>query len=383
MAKDKSKDELKGDLAEKETAKRTASEAKEAETAEAVIPIAENPKATKAAKNVKKRGTKSETQDQLEETQLESDSGKEAITKELEEKDGGIQESGETTSEADEKGEVKTAKAGKRSAKALKEAEEKQAKETRKAAAETDEAEKPKQPQKPARPKLERKGKKFQKAAEQIDKNKVYKLTEALDLAIKTSPVKFDATVEMHVRLGVNPKHADQNLRDIVVLPSGTGKTIRVAVFADDENIAAAKKAGADIAGTEEILQNLDKGSINFDILIATPATMPKLGKYAKVLGPKGLMPNPKSGTVANDVVKAVQEAKAGRVEYRVDGTGIVHVGIGKVSFGKDKLLVNAQAIAKSLKAAKPASIKGTYVKTVHISTSMGPSVTVENAAIA
>src|SRR6185369_380380 len=166
-----------------------------------------------------------------------------------------------------------------------------------------------------------------------IEKDKQYSVKEALELAIKTSPVKFDATVELHVNLGVDPRQADQNVRDNVVLPAGTGKTIRIAVLAEADDAAAAKKAGADIAGMEDLLKDIEKGIINFDTLIATPALMAKLGKYARVLGPKGLMPNPKSGTVTPDVVKAVEQAKAGRVEYRVDSTGIVHVAFGKVSF--------------------------------------------------
>lgn len=276
--------------------------------------------------------------------------------------------------------EKKTAKAGKRSEKSLKEAEEKQAKEERKSS-ET-ETDKPKQQAKPARSKLERQGKNFRKVAEAVDKTKVYSLADALDLAVKTNPAKFDATVELHINLGVDPRQADQNLRDTLVLPAGTGKTVRVAVLADGDDAATAKKAGADIAGYEEFLQQLDKGVIDFDILIATPAMMPKLGKYARTLGPKGLMPNPKSGTVTTDVVKAVSEAKAGRVEYRVDSTGIVHVGFGKVSFGAEKLMQNARVILNSIRSNKPASIKGTYVKSVHVTTSMGPSMKVETSEV-
>lgn len=270
------------------------------------------------------------------------------------------------------------AKAGKRSAKAIAEAEEKKAKEARKAdQVEAEKEDKPKQVQN-VRSKLERKGKNFRKAAEQIEKGKVYSLPQALDLATKTNPVKFDATVEMHIRLGVDPRQADQNIRDTIVLPAGTGKTVRVAVFADVEDAAKAKQAGADIAADDEFLQQLDKGTIDFDVLIATPAMMAKLGKYARVLGPKGLMPNPKSGTVTNDVEKAVKEAKAGRVEYRVDSTGIIHVGVGKVSFGADKLADNARALLASVKGNKPASIKGSYVKSMYVTTSMGPSIPVD-----
>lgn len=273
------------------------------------------------------------------------------------------------TEEAEEKA---TAKAGKRSAKSQKEAEEKTAKEERKThAADGSAEEKPKQAAKPTRSRLERRGKKFRDAAKLVEAGKNYNLADALELAQKTSPTKFDATVEMHVNLNVDPRHADQNIRDNLVLPAGTGKTVRVAVF-DDEKVT-----GADLSGVETITKQLDKGELNFDVLVATPAQMPKLGKYARVLGPRGLMPNPKSGTVTTDVTKAVQEAKAGRVEYRVDSTGIVHIGIGKVSFGQKKLLENAQAVVASIKSNKPSSVKGNYVKAAHVSTSMGPSITV------
>nr|AIA18348.1 ribosomal protein L1 [uncultured bacterium] len=267
------------------------------------------------------------------------------------------------------------AKAGKRSAKAQEAAEEKAAKEERKAAkaegeASDDEAPK-KKPVKPTRPRVERQGKKFQEVAKLVEKDKVYSLKEAIALAGKTSPVKFDATVELHVNLNVDPRQADQNLRDNLVLPAGTGKTVRVAVFADE------KVEGADLAGVEVITAALEKGVIEFDVLVSTPANMPKLGKYARLLGPRGLMPNPKSGTVTPDVAKAVQQSKAGKVEYRVDSTGIIHVGIGKVSFSTTDLESNARALLTSLKANKPGSIKGTYVKSIHLTTSMGPSIKV------
>jgi large subunit ribosomal protein L1 len=267
------------------------------------------------------------------------------------------------------------AKAGKRSAKAVREAEEQQAKEERKAGGETAEA-KLKAPVKPARSRLERRGKQYRKQAEQIEKGKAYALDQAIELARKTSHVKFDATVEIHVRLGVDPRQADQNIRDNLVLPAGTGKSVKIAVLTDDA--AAAKQAGADIAGTDDLLAQLDKGVMDFDVLIATPALMPRLGKYARTLGPRGLMPNPKSGTVTTDVAKAVSEAKAGRVEYRVDSTGIVHLGIGKVSFTPDQLKQNAQAVIASITANKPQGLKGTYFKSIHLTTSMGPSIAVE-----
>lgn len=267
-----------------------------------------------------------------------------------------------------------TAKAGKRSAKAIEETEAKVEKEERKAAraeSEAADAEKPKVAVTPTRSLLERRSKGYRKSAEQIEKGKVYSLKEAMDLATKTSSVKFDASVELHVNLGVDPRQADQNIRANLVLPQGTGKTVRIAVFADD------KADGADLSGVEEISKQLEKGTINFDTLIATPANMAKLGKYARLLGPRGLMPNPKSGTVTNDVAKAVTEAKAGRVEFRVDSTGIVHLSIGKVSFGGAKLLENASAVMASIRAAKPSSVKGNYLKAVHVTTSMGPSITV------
>ena len=276
--------------------------------------------------------------------------------------------------EAEPDREAKTAKAGKRSAKGLEEAEAKQEKIEHQQHREEEQAEaeaKPKQPVKPTRTRLERRSKGFRKAAEQIEKDKVYELKEALELATKTSSVKFDASVELHVNLGVDPRQADQNIRANLVLPQGTGKTVRVAAFTDD------KVDGADISGVEDISKELEKGTITFDVLVSTPANMAKLGKYARLLGPRGLMPNPKSGTVTTDVNKAVAEAKAGRVEYRVDSTGIVHLSIGKVSFGGAKLLENATAVMDSIKSNKPQNLKGNYIKAVHVTTTMGPSIKV------
>ncbi len=279
------------------------------------------------------------------------------------------------------------AKAGKRSAKALQEDEEKLAKEKRKASKTEDSEIKSQGTQSAQKPRtaearLKARGKKYRKAYELLDKAKEYNLTEALDMAIKTSTTKFDATIELHINLGVDPKHADQNIRGNLVLPAGTGKTSRIAVFAETDDAAKAKKVGADIVGIEEITDKLAKEALDFDVLIATPATMSKLGKYARLLGPKGLMPNPKSGTVTTDVAKAVTEAKAGRVEYRVDSTGIVHLGFGKVSFSADKLRQNASAVLDSIKNAKPTSTKGSYIKAVHITTSMGPSIRLSTSEV-
>lgn len=286
-----------------------------------------------------------------------------------------VEKTTDTTAPSDEK----LAKAGKRSAKALAEAEEKAAKEQRKeegVEAKAAEDNKPTHIQK-TRSKLERSGKKFREASELVDKNIEYSTKDALELATKTATTSFDSTVELHVRLGVDPKQADQNIRETLVLPAGTGKTVRVAVFGEEDDVAAAKKAGADVAGAEEFLQQLDKGVIDFDVLVATPAVMAKLGKYARVLGPKGLMPNPKSGTVTKDVAKAISQAKAGKVEFRVDEYGIVHLGVGKVSFGAENLYQNVQAVFSSLKAAKPSSLKNNYVKNIYITTTMGPSIKV------
>ena len=272
------------------------------------------------------------------------------------------------------------AKAGKRSEKSIREAEEKAEKEARKEAGDTsaqvdvDESRK-KGPAPKVRSRLERRGKKYQEVAKLVEKDKLYTLKEAAELATKTNPTKFDASVEVHARLGVDPRQADQNIRATVVLPNGTGKTLRVAVFAPESEHAAAKKAGADVVGDEDFLKQLDKENINFDVLVATPQYMPKLGKYARTLGPKGLMPNPKSGTVSTDVAKAVSEAKAGKVEYRVDKQAAIHLAVGKVSFGADKIEENLQAFFSSLQSQKPASLKGVFVHSVTLTTTMGPGI--------
>jgi large subunit ribosomal protein L1 len=277
------------------------------------------------------------------------------------------------------------AKSGKRSEKSIKEVSEKIAKDERKekgdlAAKSGEEKSHSKKGPKPTtRPLIERRGKNYRKVAKLVDKNTVYTLKDGLEIAVNTNPSKFDASLEIHVRLGVDPRQADQNIRATVSLPNGTGKTVRVAVFAPETEHAAAKKAGADIAGDEDFLRQLDKEEINFDILIATPQYMPKLGKYARLLGPRGLMPNPKSGSVATNVSKAVIEAKGGKVEYRVDKQSIVHLSIGKVSFGAKMLEENAIAFFDSLRSHKPSGLKSVYVKTTSISTTQGPGIKIEN----
>jgi len=246
--------------------------------------------------------------------------------------------------------EEKFAKSGKRSKKHAEEVAEKEAKEARKAAGDTtpldgSEAVVKKGPKPITRPRIERRGKKYQEASKKVEKDTVYNLSEALKLATETNPAKFDASVEIHARLGVDPRQADQNIRSTVILPNGTGKDVKVAVFAPENEHKTAKDAGANIVGDEEFLKQLDKEELNFDVLIATPAYMPKLGKYA----------------------------------YRVDKQAIVHLSIGKVSFGAEKLEENAKAFFDSLASQKPSSIKGAYVKSVSIATSQGPSIKTEN----
>lgn len=286
----------------------------------------------------------------------------------------------ETTAEPATAETEQFAKSGKKSKKHIEEVKAEEARQARKAETKALEeaGEKPKGAAPITRPKIERRGKKYQAAAKQIEK-KAYTLKDALELAQKTNPSKFDATVEAHVRLGVDPRQADQNIRATVVLPHGNGKTIRVAVFAPLDEAKKAAAAGADIAEDEEFLKRLEKGEIDFDVLISTPAYMPKLGKFARLLGPKGLMPNPKAGTVTVDLEKAVKESKAGKVEYRVDKQAIIHIGLGKTSFSAADLLENAETFFESLKAHRPASLKGSYVKSIFVTTSQGPSIEVEN----
>jgi large subunit ribosomal protein L1 len=222
------------------------------------------------------------------------------------------------------------------------------------------------------------KGKKYQEAVKLVERTKAYDVQEAIELAKKTSIVKFDATVEAAFRLGVDPKKADQQIRGAVVLPNGTGKTQRVLVFAKGEKAKEAEAAGADYVGDSEFINKIQQGWFDFDVIVATPDMMGEVGKLGRVLGPKGLMPNPKTGTVTFDVTKAVNEIKAGKVEYRVDKAGNVHVPIGKVSFEDQKLVENFNTIFETMMKVKPAAAKGTYMKNVTVSTTMGPGVKVD-----
>ena len=217
-------------------------------------------------------------------------------------------------------------------------------------------------------------GKKYIESAKLIDKSALYGSSEALDLVLKTAKANFDETIELHVRLGVDPRHADQQVRGAVVLPNGTGKTVKVLVFAKGPKAEEAKAAGADFVGAEELVQKIQSENwFDYDVVVATPDMMGVVGRIGRVLGPKGLMPNPKSGTVTFDVTKAIQEIKAGKVEYRVDKTAIVHCPIGKKSFGTDKLKENFVALMEALIKAKPAAAKGQYLKSVSVSSTMGP----------
>ncbi|MBM7550091.1 50S ribosomal protein L1 [Peptoniphilus gorbachii] len=223
---------------------------------------------------------------------------------------------------------------------------------------------------------MPKRGKKYQDSAKLVDKSNLYDVNEALDLVTKTAKANFDETVELAVRLGVDPRHADQQVRGTVVLPNGTGKEIRVLVLAKGEKIKEAEAAGADYAGGEELVEKIQNENwFDFDVIIATPDMMGVVGKIGRVLGPKGLMPNPKSGTVTFDVEQAVKETKAGKVEYRVDKAAIINVPIGKVSFGVDKLAENFKTISDAIIKAKPASAKGRYLKSVTVSSTMGPGI--------
>ena len=222
-------------------------------------------------------------------------------------------------------------------------------------------------------------GKRYQESAKLVDSTKVYEAAEALEIIEKMPKTKFDQTVELHVKLGVDSKHADQQVRGTVVLPHGTGKTQKVLVFAKGDKAKEAEEAGADFVGAEELVPKIEKENwFDYDVIVATPDMMGVIGRLGKVLGPKGLMPNPKSGTVTMDVKKAIAEIKSGKVEYRLDKTNIIHLGFGKVSFGADKLLENYNTVMDAIIKAKPVAAKGQYVRSVSVTTTMGPGVFID-----
>ncbi|PRR79812.1 50S ribosomal protein L1 [Clostridium vincentii] len=226
-------------------------------------------------------------------------------------------------------------------------------------------------------------GKKYVESAKLIDKKTLYGPAEALELSVKTAKANFDETIELHVRLGVDPRHADQQVRGAIVLPNGTGKTVRVLVFAKGDKAKEAEAAGADFVGAEELVQKIQSENwFDYDVVVATPDMMGVVGKIGRVLGPKGLMPNPKSGTVTFDVAKAIAEIKAGKVEYRVDKTAIVHCPIGKKSFGADKLKENFHVLMEALVKAKPSASKGQYLKSVTVSSTMGPGLKINSTKV-
>ena len=225
-------------------------------------------------------------------------------------------------------------------------------------------------------------GKKYADSVKLIDNNTLYDINDALDLAVKTGKAKFDETVEVHVKLGVDSRHADQQVRGAVVLPNGTGKSVRVLVFAKGDKAQAAQDAGAEFIGYDETIAKINGGWMDFDVVIATPDMMGVVGRLGKVLGPRGLMPNPKAGTVTPDVAKAVNEAKAGKIEYRLDKTNIIHCPIGKVSFGPEKLTENFNALMGAIVKAKPAAAKGQYIKSCVAASTMGPGVKMSTAKL-
>ncbi len=225
---------------------------------------------------------------------------------------------------------------------------------------------------------MRRRGKSYSAVAAKVDRSGRYLLEEGLRVVHETARAKFDETVEMAVRLGVDPRQADQNVRGTVVLPNGMGRTVRVLVFAKGEKEKEAKEAGADVVGAEDLVKKISDGWLDFDNAVATPDMMATVGRIGKILGPRGLMPNPKTGTVTFDIAKAVKEIKAGKIEFRVDKAAVIHVPFGKVSFGVDKLLENARAILFSILRAKPASAKGNYVLGVTLSATMGPGVKID-----
>jgi large subunit ribosomal protein L1 len=226
------------------------------------------------------------------------------------------------------------------------------------------------------------KGKRYSKAREGIDVNAVYALEDAVKMIKERAVAKFDESIEIAMNLGVDPRHADQNVRDVVVLPNGTGRSVRVAVFAQGDKAEDAQGAGADLVGADDLAEKVTSGQIEFERCIATPDMMPVVGKLGKILGPRGLMPNPKLGTVTNDVAEAVQAAKGGQVQFRAEKAGILHAGVGKASFSEDALLENVKAFVDAVSRAKPSGAKGTYIKKVSLSSTMGPSVKVDVASL-
>ena len=226
-------------------------------------------------------------------------------------------------------------------------------------------------------------GKRFKKASEGVDRNKLYNIAEAVKLVKAGATSKFDETVEIAINLGVDPKHADQMVRGVVSLPNGTGKSVRVAVFAKGEKAEEARKAGADLVGDDDLAEKIQKGESGFDRCIATPDMMVTVGKLGKVLGPRGLMPNPKLGTVTNDVAKAVKDAKGGQIEFRAEKEGIVHAGVGKASFDEKALAENVSTFIDAINKAKPSGVKGVYMKGISISSTMGPGVKIDMASTA
>jgi large subunit ribosomal protein L1 len=225
-------------------------------------------------------------------------------------------------------------------------------------------------------------GKRLRKAYESIDRVRLYGLDEAIQLIKERAGTKFDETIEISMNLGIDPRHADQNVRGVVTLPNGTGKSVRVAVFAKAAKAEEATKAGADLVGADDLAEKIQAGEINFDRCVATPDMMPVVGKLGKILGPRGLMPNPKLGTVTNDVAEAVQAAKGGQVEFRAEKAGIVHAGVGKASFPETALAENIQAFVRAISKAKPSGAKGTYIKRVSVSSTMGPGVKVDISSL-
>ena len=215
-------------------------------------------------------------------------------------------------------------------------------------------------------------------AAEAVDKDKIYEIAEAVKIVKGNAKAKFDETIELSMNLGVDPRHADQNVRGVIDLPNGTGKTIRVGVFAKGDKADEAKAAGADVVGAEDLAEQVQKGEINFDRCIATPDMMPVVGRLGKILGPRGMMPNPKLGSVTQDVAQAIQSAKGGQVEYRVEKAGIVHAGVGKASFSEEALLENVRTLVGAVNKARPSGAKGTYIKRISLSSTMGPGVTLD-----